>query len=340
MALIRCPECGKEVSDKSDICVGCGFPIQSHLEAQTEQGQKKSRGKKTQKSGAKKGAIKIDDFFEKLYKKSIDEIEYAPITTEYAIYSLHIFAILDVILCYKKGYDRFASVDWMEANGERVYARYSKYEDDVRLGLTIPSYYSGHRLDFTPLFKESVEELSESGDIKYDKYIKDLMYVFRADLYDALEDKENPKHEDACKWANTLEDRISSAISEFSKIAIIDDYARQKEPTPEQFGLTDKLLKDFKRIEEDSTRKEGHKNLVPLVALVVIAIVAYVKRSWGYLLLAPAAMVILSGMGNTSNSSIRKKLIEKNSEFAKYYSFLDAVEEYKKKYNDEEDKIE
>lgn len=27
MALIKCPECGKEISDKSEICIHCGFPI-------------------------------------------------------------------------------------------------------------------------------------------------------------------------------------------------------------------------------------------------------------------------------------------------------------------------
>lgn len=29
MALIICPECGKEISDKSSNCIHCGFPIQS-----------------------------------------------------------------------------------------------------------------------------------------------------------------------------------------------------------------------------------------------------------------------------------------------------------------------
>lgn len=28
MALIKCPECGKEVSDQSEQCVHCGFPLQ------------------------------------------------------------------------------------------------------------------------------------------------------------------------------------------------------------------------------------------------------------------------------------------------------------------------
>lgn len=29
MSLIRCPECGKEISDKSDKCIHCGFPLRS-----------------------------------------------------------------------------------------------------------------------------------------------------------------------------------------------------------------------------------------------------------------------------------------------------------------------
>ncbi|MDE5803214.1 MAG: zinc-ribbon domain-containing protein [Lachnospiraceae bacterium] len=27
MALIKCPECGKEISDKASSCPGCGYPI-------------------------------------------------------------------------------------------------------------------------------------------------------------------------------------------------------------------------------------------------------------------------------------------------------------------------
>lgn len=32
MALIKCPECGKEISDKSEICVHCGYPIKDTIE--------------------------------------------------------------------------------------------------------------------------------------------------------------------------------------------------------------------------------------------------------------------------------------------------------------------
>ena len=31
MALIKCPECGKEISDKSKACVNCGYPIEEHM---------------------------------------------------------------------------------------------------------------------------------------------------------------------------------------------------------------------------------------------------------------------------------------------------------------------
>lgn len=30
MALVICPECEKEISDKSDVCINCGFPISKH----------------------------------------------------------------------------------------------------------------------------------------------------------------------------------------------------------------------------------------------------------------------------------------------------------------------
>ncbi len=31
MALIKCPECGKEISSKAEICIACGFPIKQYL---------------------------------------------------------------------------------------------------------------------------------------------------------------------------------------------------------------------------------------------------------------------------------------------------------------------
>lgn len=32
MALIKCPECNKEISDKSNCCIYCGYPIANEKE--------------------------------------------------------------------------------------------------------------------------------------------------------------------------------------------------------------------------------------------------------------------------------------------------------------------
>ena len=35
MALIKCPECGKEISDKADSCIYCGYPMASNIKSTT-----------------------------------------------------------------------------------------------------------------------------------------------------------------------------------------------------------------------------------------------------------------------------------------------------------------
>ena len=30
MALIKCPECGKKVSDKANSCIHCGYPLEEY----------------------------------------------------------------------------------------------------------------------------------------------------------------------------------------------------------------------------------------------------------------------------------------------------------------------
>ena len=40
MALINCPECGKEVSDKADTCPNCGLAVKKELKNQKEKEKK------------------------------------------------------------------------------------------------------------------------------------------------------------------------------------------------------------------------------------------------------------------------------------------------------------
>ena len=54
MALIKCPECGKEISDKSSACIHCGYPITDTAKKQntvssitsSDDGQKQSEVEK------------------------------------------------------------------------------------------------------------------------------------------------------------------------------------------------------------------------------------------------------------------------------------------------------
>ena len=46
MALIKCPECGKEISDKAAACIHCGFPL-SLLEKEYVSGEKKNDKEQT-----------------------------------------------------------------------------------------------------------------------------------------------------------------------------------------------------------------------------------------------------------------------------------------------------
>jgi ribosomal protein L37E len=39
MALIKCPECGKEVSDRSDQCIHCGYPIKEEMDKLKQESQ-------------------------------------------------------------------------------------------------------------------------------------------------------------------------------------------------------------------------------------------------------------------------------------------------------------
>ena len=58
MALIKCPECGKEISDKAEICVNCGIKI-SDIENLHEVSQKKEQEIIQQQNNKTKSIIGI-----------------------------------------------------------------------------------------------------------------------------------------------------------------------------------------------------------------------------------------------------------------------------------------
>ena len=57
MALIRCPECNREISDKATACPGCGYPLQDHTEEVSEKERLLKEAEEKDKQFIKKAAV-------------------------------------------------------------------------------------------------------------------------------------------------------------------------------------------------------------------------------------------------------------------------------------------
>lgn len=66
MALIKCPECGKQISDKAEHCIGCGYPLKYLV---TEEMRPKQEAQEDTQTELEK---LVDEIFEK--NKKIDLI--------------------------------------------------------------------------------------------------------------------------------------------------------------------------------------------------------------------------------------------------------------------------
>lgn len=62
MALIKCPECGKQISDKATVCIGCGYPI-----------NKKNKNKISTKSDTKYDKKLQKEAMDYAFRKIIDK---------------------------------------------------------------------------------------------------------------------------------------------------------------------------------------------------------------------------------------------------------------------------
>lgn len=57
MALIRCPECNREISDKATACPGCGYPLNSTSQETAEKEQLLKEAEEKDKQFIKKAAV-------------------------------------------------------------------------------------------------------------------------------------------------------------------------------------------------------------------------------------------------------------------------------------------
>ena len=61
MALIKCPECGKEISDKAKACPECGYELKQNVEATKQESFFKKN--KTKKISSRNGCVAAMIFF-------------------------------------------------------------------------------------------------------------------------------------------------------------------------------------------------------------------------------------------------------------------------------------
>ena len=61
MALIKCPECGKEISDKAPACIHCGYPLSllNNEKAKSPTVEKQNNTEAKAKENQKKYSFKI-----------------------------------------------------------------------------------------------------------------------------------------------------------------------------------------------------------------------------------------------------------------------------------------
>ena len=63
MAMIKCPECGKEISDRAEVCPGCGYPVKDYLQETKDKEQREIPEKKWNESEKKVSMLmKIGNF--------------------------------------------------------------------------------------------------------------------------------------------------------------------------------------------------------------------------------------------------------------------------------------
>ena len=137
MALIKCPECGKVISDSAVSCIHCGFPIEKYLEdggtvepGSLDQIERKELSKETNQT-----VNNSDSTFEKKESK---------INIKTILILLAIVAVLFGPDLYKK-YVNSQDVEVKELLGGWTYNGYDVYfDDDYTLETSNSQFITGH----------------------------------------------------------------------------------------------------------------------------------------------------------------------------------------------------
>lgn len=98
MALIKCPECGKEVSDSALICPQCGYPIKTPLQSSIQTVQDNNHKKYFVVSNIALIIVAIMWFWRESNGVAIAEAEYNYLLLGYMNNTLMTARVIDIIM--------------------------------------------------------------------------------------------------------------------------------------------------------------------------------------------------------------------------------------------------
>ena len=101
MALIKCPECGKEISEKSKACINCGYPISEYVrELHREQDQNETeQAKENQETYQSESGNQREKTFSSEIRKTNYVAEKAPFWKRWWFLTLMCIFIPPVGIC-------------------------------------------------------------------------------------------------------------------------------------------------------------------------------------------------------------------------------------------------
>ena len=365
MALIKCPECGKEVSDKAVSCVNCGYPIREFLlqEQEPEANNKtfehnntetvsessirednesariyKNRDRLLQIIKTSKKSYTMDRFFELLFECACLESE-AIGETGYD-FALALFAACDICISHEKKYDKYASRDWLDNNVE-------KYRDRLSMDFTFLCISRYEKFRY-----EEISYREDSGEMSFGFICIDYAYdVFRSAKYWLFTNSDEFSHSLSKDEVQMLQNyiaglgfTISRVVDVFNSVDLINDYKRKKKPTPADYDLPDDIQKKATQIINSEYTNIKMKRIFACYGLIAaFAALAYYGNSIDNMFLLGAPIILLSIGGvpllfyplvKVERNDVVDSLKKNNAQMRRYFDYSRHAEEHKKKYPD------
>lgn len=365
MALITCPECGKEISDKAEICVHCGFPIKEYLSKESYEPDiynsdtpdsviaDVSEDPKAKIIQAFLNFLadheyweksrNLDVFFDDLYAcaYSLSAANYY-FDGPYFRYTLYLFAVWDICLCEIHSYNKYASKDWVRNNAEWIAEKHSR--DSVTSDEIVAQYnrYRYETIKHHDIVDRNTYKSAQDRGVtvltRLDEYADDLLNEFFRVIVENAKYSSNEELKAAAQiFIIDIRAYLSRVYDIFSKLKLIDDYKRTEPPKLSDYNLPENIETLYKQAQTESNQHFATKRALAKTpaALIIAAIVAFTiyKSDWIWLMLAwfPAIWFFLAGQ--YTDYEKWKYIDDKGGVYKDYHRYLEDRKKYEEWYS-------